>query len=108
MIWRTGIAMALTTVLLTTPVAAQAKDPAQTKDSAQKDSVQAKESAQPQPRQPDGDTGSGNRPPGTPSWGDKGSSITHNPTAPCPAGTSRLNLGEDCHPLDQESKKPNK
>jgi hypothetical protein len=82
------MAAAITTLLLTSPLAAQTKSGAQTQAPA-----------------PKGDTGAGNRPPGTPSSGDKGTPVTQNPTAPCPAGTSRLNLGEDCKPLSEQGKK---
>ena len=54
----------------------------------------------------------GNNPPGTPSWGSKRMPDRKNPTsptAPCPAGTTRQNLGQDCKPLDQpEKQKPPK
>jgi hypothetical protein len=49
----------------------------------------------------------GNSPPGTPSWGSERMPDRKNPsspTAPCPAGTSRQNLGQDCKPLDQPEK----
>ena len=53
--------------------------------------------------------GKGNNPPGTPSWGSERMPTRKNPsspTAPCPAGTTRQNLGQDCHPLDQDDQKP--
>ena len=49
--------------------------------------------------------GKGNNPPGTPSWGSERMPDRKNPsspTAPCPAGTTRQNLGQDCHPLDKD------
>jgi hypothetical protein len=49
----------------------------------------------------------GNSPPGTPSWGSERMPDRKNPstpTAPCPAGTTRQNLGQDCKPLDQPEK----
>ena len=54
----------------------------------------------------------GNNPPGTPSWGSKRMPDRKNPTSPtgpCPAGTTRQNMGQDCKPLDQpEKQKPPK
>lgn len=53
--------------------------------------------------------GKGNNPPGTPSWGSERMPDRKNPsspTAPCPVGTTRQNLGQDCHPLDQDAQKP--
>jgi hypothetical protein len=91
MTWRIATAIAMTTLFLASPLAAQTK---------------GRSPAEPTP--PKGDAGSGNRPPGTPSAGDKGTPVTQNPTAPCPAGTSRLNLGEDCKPLSEQGKKPKK
>jgi hypothetical protein len=91
MTWRAGIAVVMTTVFLASPLAAQTKGSSQT-----------------EPQPPKGDTGSGNRPPGTPSAGDKGTPTTQNPTAPCPAGTARQNLGQDCQPLSEPEKKPKK
>jgi len=55
--------------------------------------------------------GKGNNPPGTPSWGTERMPDRKNPsspTAPCPAGTTRQNLGQDCHPLDKEDQKSKK
>ena len=53
--------------------------------------------------------GKGNNPPGTPSWGSERMPDRKNPsspTAPCPAGTTRQNLGQDCHPLDKDDQSP--
>jgi len=91
MTWRSAIAIAMTTLFLASPLAAQTK---------------GNSPAEPTP--PKGDTGSGNRPPGTPSAGDKGTPTTQNPTAPCPAGMARQNLGQDCRPLSQQGKEPKK
>ena len=55
--------------------------------------------------------GKGANPPGTPSWGSERMPDRKNPsspTAPCPAGTSRQNLGQDCHPLDKGDQKSKK
>ncbi len=49
----------------------------------------------------------GNSPPGTPSAGSERMPDRKNPSspiAPCPAGTTRQNLGQDCKPLDQPTK----
>ena len=91
MTWKAPVAAAITTLLLTSPPAAQTTGGTPTEAPA-----------------PKGDTGAGNRPPGTPSSGDRGTPVTQNPTAPCPAGTSRLNLGEDCKPLSEQGKEPKK
>jgi hypothetical protein len=90
MTWKASIVVSLMTLFLAFPAAAQ-----KTTNNPQNE---------PQPK---GDTGSGNRPPGTPSWGET-SPAQRNPTAPCPAGTSRQNLGQDCKPLDKQGKEPKK
>ena len=90
--WKLSLAAAFTTLCLTAPTFAQSPGGPSVKE----------------PRKGSDDSGSGNRPPGTPSWGDKGTPTTKNPTAPCPAGTSRQKLGQDCQPLDKQGERPKK
>jgi hypothetical protein len=93
MAWTTGLILGLATTFLVSTASAQAPTGGSSGSSSG--------SATP------GGT-KGNNPPGTPSWGSERMPTRKNPsspTAPCPAGTTRQNLGQDCHPLDKEDQK---
>ena len=96
MAWTTGLILGLATTFLISTASAQA--PTGGSSGSSSDSATS-------------GGGKGNNPPGTPSWGSERMPTRKNPsspTAPCPAGTTRQNLGQDCHPLDKDEKSKSK